>query len=160
MRLCQLVFASSTSKTVKDMSVKNRSWTTYLTWTSILSLILGILWLLQHKVYGSNTEIISLAAPKSTLHTGSLPHILLPDLHSNLSDPITSVIPYRDPMHQQIAWERFRNGTGHIILIHARKAGGSTMKSWLGSIKETLERYFNESDTEWTVEVQREEFYT
>eukprot|EP01084_Bolivina_argentea_P275014 468895_1 len=39
--------------------------------------------------------------------------------------------PFLNPIYKQIAWQKFFNGTGHVILFHARKAAGTTLEMWI-----------------------------
>eukprot|EP01083_Nonionella_stella_P095687 268696_1 len=42
-----------------------------------------------------------------------------------------SIQPYFSQDNKRIAWQRFFNGTGHVILFHARKAAGTTFEMWI-----------------------------
>lgn len=70
-------------------------------------------------------------------------HLLSTDLHSDpmLNSSISNlttlninestIAPLLDPDHHRVALQRLHNGTGEIVLFHARKAGGTTMSSWM-----------------------------
>ena len=59
-------------------------------------------------------------------------------LSQNAKSPLLSIIPYRNQSTRRITWQKFQNGTGKIIIIHARKAGGTTMRSWFGRLRSSL----------------------
>ena len=48
------------------------------------------------------------------------------------------ITPLLDPNHHRIALQRLHDGNGQIVLFHARKAGGTTMSSWMEQLGRTI----------------------
>ena len=79
--------------------------------------------------------------------------------HSSSHHPINmSLVPYRNESIKSIAWQKFRNGTGKLQVIHARKAGGTTIRHWMNGIVKVLKQQHNSSS--WNTTVHPHEFWT
>eukprot|EP01084_Bolivina_argentea_P171858 297728_1 len=75
------------------------------------------------------------------------------------SDPL--LIPYRNETMTSIAWKKFYNGTGQLIVIHARKAGGTTVRHWMGTLMSRIKKYHrNKYNTTWNTTFKAHEFWT
>merc|ERR1712129_48128 len=104
----------------------------------------------------SNTAILSLSAARSpsVSKRDNSARKLRSLFDSQSESELLSVEPLRNESQRHLAWSKFRNGTGKLIIIHARKAGGSTMRSWMGQLRTSLKKHLNESGVAWDLEIE------
>eukprot|EP01083_Nonionella_stella_P012312 34933_1 len=90
----------------------------------ILTFVFIVIWII--------ITVFLLPFPLQTHHTNNISLQQTPKHHS-LHDTSPSLWSKEN---RQIAWSKLMNGTGTIILIHARKAAGTTMDKWITSLIE------------------------
>eukprot|EP01084_Bolivina_argentea_P177185 306454_1 len=73
-----------------------------------------------------------------------------------------SLKPYRTLQHKLIAFKRYLNGHGKIIIIHQRKSGGTTLENWFTEINKNLKQKWNSNhppSNQWNSTVEVREAY-
>eukprot|EP01083_Nonionella_stella_P154023 495714_1 len=69
--------------------------------------------------------------------------------------------PSRNATNKAIAWQKFYNGTGQLIVIHARKAGGTTTRRWMGMLIKQIRSYYkNTLNQTWNTTFKAHEFWS
>ena len=91
----------------------------------------------------------------------NLSNISISTTFDHIQTPYSSLIPYRNASMMNIAWDKFRNGTGKLIHIHARKAGGSTIKRWMRTkYLDIFNAYFASKGLVWNSSREHYEMWT
>ena len=79
---------------------------------------------------------------------------------TNTSSSSSSFKSYRSYDDKVIAFKKFLNGTGKIIIIHQRKSGGTTLENWFNAINSQLRKDWDANHKiKWNSSVECREAY-